>query len=352
MQNTRAFQARSFFFLISALAALVLAGCNTPAITNLTAPVLPPNPSNIYTITARIKPQASNVVADSTVAKLIIDGNAHKMTKLPDVPDIYEYEFQTPAGTPELRYYFLIEYQVSNLGILRSRTDYSPLQIASIVGRDARGLSANRGPAGARIAVVGRGFTSHDNVYFNDNLARSVYDSTNAISFFVPELPSNQNYTISIGDAPGRLVIGTFRIDPGAGGDSQQTAATSHATINYGAQPGVTTTTAAMPIAAPPVPASQSGELSVSPSEVKIRQSQTVILMFITPEKVSGAPMLIDVTTNIPESVIMPEVYVQPGSNVGKVTLEGGRPGTGHLYAKMPGSTNPLVIPVTIQPLN
>jgi hypothetical protein len=351
MQNNSTFQARSFFFLISALAALVLAGCSTPAITNLTAPALPPNPSNIYTITARIKPQASNVVAGSTVAKLIIDGNACKMTRLPDIPDVYEYEFQAPAGASELRYYFLIEYQVSNLGILRSRTDYSPLQVASIVGRDARGLSANRGPAGSRVAVIGRGFTSRDNVYFNDNLARSVYDSANAISFFVPDLPAGQNYTISIGDAPGKLVIGTFRIDPGAGGDPQQTAA-SYNTIDYNAQPAATTTTTAAPVVVAPVPVPQSGELSVSPGEVKVRQSQTVVLMFITPEKVSGAPMLIDVTTDIPESVIMPEVYVQPGSNVGKVTLEGGRPGSGHLYAKMPGSAKPLVIPVTIQPLN
>lgn len=346
MQNNSTFHARSFFLIISALAALVLAGCSTPAITNLTAPALPPNPSNIYTITARIKPQASNVIADSTTVKLIIDGNAYKMTKLPDVADVYEYEFQAPPGVTELPYYFLIEYQVSNVGILRSRTDYSPLQTTSIIGRDARGLTANRGPAGSRVAITGRGFTSSDNVYFDENLARSVFDSANSISFYVPDLPANQNYTVSIGNAPGKLIIGTFRIDPGAAGPQQTAGYAENAQpvpldYNTSAPPGATT-----------VQTAPKGELTVSPTEIKIRQSQTVTLMFVTPEKVIGAPMLIDVTTDIPESVIMPEVYVQPGSNIGKVILEGGRPGTGYLYAKMPGSPKPLVIPVTIQPLN
>ncbi|MDF9831801.1 hypothetical protein M2103_000005 [Ereboglobus sp. PH5-5] len=338
MQNNRTFHARSFFVIISALAVLVLAGCGTPSITNLTAPALPPNPSQIYTITARIKPQASNVVEGSTVAKIIIDGNAHKMTMIPDTPGIYEYEFQAPPGVTELRYYFLIEYQVSNIGILRSRTDYSPLQVATIVGRDAAGLSSNRGPAGSRIAITGRGFTSHDNVYFNDSLARSIYDSANSISFYVPDLPAEQNYTVSIGDVPGKLVIGTFRIDPGADSGAPATV------IPNDPQPAATT--------APAQTAQQGGALTVSPSEIKIRETQTLVLKFITPQVVQGAPMLIDVTTDIPESVIMPEVYVQPGSNVGSVTIKGGTPATGQLYAQMPGADKPLVIPVTIQPLN
>lgn len=343
MQNNRTFHARSFFLTIAALAALVLAGCNTPSITNLTAPALPPNPSNIYTITARIKPQASNVVADSTVAKIIIDGNAHVMARLPDMPNVYEYEFHAPAGVSELRYYFLIEYQVSHIGILRSRTDYSPLQVASIVGRDALGLSATRGPAGSRVAVTGRGFTSADNVYFNEHLARSVYDSTNSISFYVPELDAGQTYTVSIGDAPGKLVIGSFHIDASAGAASSTPVAYAPVAQEPAA---VQTQTVTATIGV------QNGELTVSPTEIKVRQGQTVVLKFITPQVVSGGPMLIDVTTDIPESVIMPEVYVKEGSNVGSVTVEGGTPATGHLYAKMPGAEKPLVIPVTIQSPN
>lgn len=347
MQNNRTFHARSFFLLVSALAALVLAGCSTPSITNMTAPSLTPNASNIYLITARIKPRASNVVPDSVVAKLIIDGNAYKMTKAPQLANVYEYEFQAPAGVTELRYYFLIEYQVSNVGLLRSRIDYSPLQVASIVGRDTLGLSASRGPAGARIAVTGRGFTSQDNVYFNETLVPSTYDSANSVSFQVPALPDNQNYTVSIGDAPGKLVIGTFRIDAAPSGAQQDVS-------GFHAAAPLTTTSMGAPAAAPDASAAaqQTGTLTVSPSEVKIRQSQTTTLMFMVPQKVTGSPMLIDVTTDIPKSVIMPEVFVHPGSNVGSVTLEGGEPGSGHLYAKMPGSDKPIVIPVTVQPLN
>src|SRR5690606_16231134 len=64
MQKTRFTRAKSIALALGAAAGLFfLAGCNV-GITNLTPAVLPENPSQIYTISTRVKPKAVNVVPD------------------------------------------------------------------------------------------------------------------------------------------------------------------------------------------------------------------------------------------------------------------------------------------------
>ena len=56
---------------------------------------------------------------------------------------------------------------------------------------------------------------------------------------------------------------------------------------------------------------------------------------------------LLDVTTDVPDSVIMPEVIVpQDGTKV-TVSVEGGRPGTGSLFLKGYGAGE-ITVPVTV----
>jgi hypothetical protein len=57
--------------------------------------------------------------------------------------------------------------------------------------------------------------------------------------------------------------------------------------------------------------------------------------------------LLVDVTTDIPESVIMPEVIIPQGSNTTTVSVEGGRPGTGSLFIRGPG-VRELTVPITV----
>ena len=57
--------------------------------------------------------------------------------------------------------------------------------------------------------------------------------------------------------------------------------------------------------------------------------------------------LLLDLTTDVPESVIMPEVIVPDGQNSVTVTVEGGRPGTGSLYLKG-YDTGEVTIPVSV----
>ncbi len=329
MQNTRFSHARRFFLGLGIIASLTLAGCKTTAVTNLTPGSLPANPSQIYTISARIKPTVSSFVAGTVLPSIVIDGQKYRMTKSNLGEDIFEFDYQLAAGRTELAYYFEYTYQVSNNGTLSSREGYSEVQRATIVGRYVLSLEVVRGPVGAKISILGRGFTPADVVYFDSTPVRTVFESANAISFYVPAVEPNRNYKVSIGGNLGQSPAGTFRVD-GIGGVSEG--------LNQGftASPALAATNAT------------GGALLVNPTALSLKQGQKVNLTFTTPVTASAGGLLIDITTDVPESVIMPEVIVPQGSNTVTISIEAGRPGTGSLFAKGPG-VRELVIPVKVQ---
>jgi hypothetical protein len=325
MQNTRFSQARRFFLGLGIIASLTLAGCKTTGVTNLTPGSLPANPSQIYTISARIKPTVSNFVAGSVTPSIVIDGQRYRMTKSPLGEDIFEFDYQLAPGRNEIAYYFEYTYNVSNGGILSSREGYTDIQRATIVGRYVLSLEVVRGPVGARVSILGRGFTPADVVYFDNTPVRTVFESPNAISFYVPAVEGNKNYKVSIGGALGQSAAGTFRVD-GVGG---------------GASDGLNQTFA-------PAAGASGGTLLVNPSALSLKQGQKVNLTFTTPVTAPAGGLLIDVTTDIAESVIMPEVIVPAGKNTVTIAIEAGRPGVGSLFCKGPG-VRELVIPVTVR---
>ncbi|MDR2675374.1 MAG: cell surface protein [Opitutaceae bacterium] len=330
MQTNRLSHARRFILGLGAALALAFTGCQSPVIMNFTRPAVPANPSQIYTISARIAPRAVGLVQGSVIPRIIIDGKSYAMTPSPVGQDLYDFEYQVPAGREELRYYFIVEYQVSRDGITRRREDYSALQTLKIIGRHALSLSASRGPVGARIGIYGRGFTVADTVTFDGDPVPTQIDSPTSVSFYVPGVPVNQNYTVAIGDS----VVGTFRVDAGG--------APAPAYRNPARQPA-----AATPGGAPAAGAASAG-FAVAPSTINIAEKEIITLTFTSPV-VLTARTLVDVTTDIPDSVIMPEVFIPGGGNSTSVTVEGGKPGAGYLYVRGPGSSKEIRIPVTVR---
>lgn len=177
------------------------------------------------------------------------------------------------------------------------------MQHAKIVRRYVLSLEVNRGPVGARVSVLGRGFNPSDTIYFDNVPARTVYESPNALSFFVPALDAGRNYRVMLGSAAGNSPVGTFRID----GTS----------------------------------------LSVSPSALTLRSGETQSLTFTVPNPAPPGGLLLDITTDVPESVIMPEVIVPAGATTVTVNVQGGQPGTGSLFLKG-YSDGELTIPITV----
>jgi hypothetical protein len=321
MQNNRLSHARRIFLGLSALLGLMLAGCQTPSITNLTPTSLPENPSQIYTISARINPKDSGYVQGTLLPSLVIDGQRLVLKKSTLGEDIYEIDYQVPAGRSELRYYFQINYQIQHAnGLTAPREDYTPLQVAQILSRYVLSIEANRGPVGSLVGILGRGFTPNDIVYFDETPVRTVFESSKSVGFYVPGLDANRNYRVSISSGSGQTPVGTFRIDGPVGSESTSTG-----------------------FSAP-----NAGALIVTPSIVALKKGEKSVITFTSPVTASAGGLLIDVTTDIPESVIMPEVVIPQGSNTTSITIEGGRPGTGHLFIKGPG-VKELTVPISVK---
>jgi len=303
MHTNRISLARKILLWLGVTLGLVLlTGCEF-TLTNLTPDTLPENPSQIYTLTLRAMQKATSVVPGSVDPHIIIDGQNFKMTKSSLGDDIYEFEYQLPAGREEMAYYYLVNFKVVANGHDLEREAYTDITHTKIVRRDVLALLANRGPVGARISVLGRGFTSQDVIYVDNTAARTVFESPNALSFFVPALDTNKNYKVTLGGATGNSPVGTFRIDP---------------------------TT-----------------LQVSPTSLALRTGETQVLTFTLPNAAPEGGLLLDITTDVPDAVIMPEVVVPAGQTTVSVNVQGGKAGAGSLFLKG-FSAGELTIPVSV----
>lgn len=296
--------ARQFFAgLFAVVALLMLSGCDMK-LTNMTTPTVAENPSQIYTLSLRVSGGSGNMVKGSISPSVVIGGQSLKMNKSALGEGFYELDFQLPPGQEEMAYYFLVQYKVNLNGYTETRQAYTNLQHSKVVRRYVLSLEVIRGPVGARVSVLGRGFTPQDVVYLDDVAARTVFDSPNCISFFVPQVPANHNYRVQLMNSAGGSPVGTFMVDGVAVG--------------------------------------------VSPSSLQLRSGETQILTFSLPMPATQGGLLLDITTDIPDSVIMPEVLVPAGQTSVSVPVQGGKKGNGILYLKGFGSGE-ITIPVTVE---
>ena len=305
MQNSLLSHPRKIITWLAAILSLaLLSGCETVTLTNLTPNSLPENPSSIYTITLRVTPSRSAAATPQNLTPfIVIDGQNYQMARSRLGENIFEYDYQLPAGRTEMAYYFLVKYQLEINGRLEPREAYSELTRATTVNRYVLSLEVNRGPVGARISVLGRGFSPQDVIYFDNIPTRTVYESPNSLSFYVPALDASRNYQIMLGSSSGNSPVGTFRID--------------------------------------------ASSLSVIPSALTLRSGETQVLTFTVANPAPAGGLLLDVTTDVPECVIMPEVVVPAGQTTLTVNVQGGKPGAGSLFLKGYGAGE-VTIPVTV----
>lgn len=304
MQNSRPTFLRKLFSCLGLLLALfLLAGCETVTLTNLTPTALPANPSQIYTITLRVTKNNSGVNLSGN-PRIVVDGQIYPMNASNLGDGIYDYDYHLPAGRSDFAYYFLVNYTDDLVGSpTEVRETYTALQHGYAANRYVLSLVTNRGLTGSRVGIVGRGFTPRDAVFFGSVPVRTLFESSNSLSFFVPALPPNQDYPVSIQGVNGSFNVGNFRIDP--------------------------------------------SNLSVAPASLSLQTggSQSLTFSVSTPAPAGG--LLIDITTDIPTSVIMPEVVIPAGQTSVTVNVQGGQPGKGSLFVGGSGSGQ-LTVPVTV----
>jgi hypothetical protein len=301
MQKTPFLHAsRIFSAIAAALVLLVLTGCNF-TITNLTPDTVPQNPSQIYTITASFRPTSSRILRESINPRIIIDGQSYKMTKSSVGTDIWEFEYQIPAGRASANYYFIADYRYEGQDGPGPEVN-TELQTLNIANRYVIRSEATRAPVGSRVSVLGAGFTPGDVVYFDQSPTRTVFESPSSLSFFVPAVEAGRAYKLSVKGSGLNLDVGTFRVDA----------------ISF----------------------------SVSPSALVLRQAEQQALTFTIPTAAPAGGLLVDVTTDVPASIIMPEVLVPAGQNSVTVPVQGGKPGVGSLFFK--SSVGDTAVSVTV----
>ena len=287
----------------AALALAALSGCANLALTNLTPSSLPENPSGIYTFTLRVTPKASSVVADSITPHIVVGAESHDMKRSDVSTEIFEYDYRLPPYQDGIGYYFLVDYHTTGGFGASAQQAYTPISHTAIVSRQVLSIEVNRGPVGARIGVLGRGFTPRDLIGFDGTAVRTVYESPTSLGFFVPPLTPGRTYKVTLSSSAGNSFVGTFRID--------------------------------------------SSDLTVDPAALALAPGQKQVLSFTVSHPAPAGGLLLDVTTDVPESVIMPEVVVPEGQITVAVTVEGGKPGAGSLFLKGYGSGE-VSVPVTV----
>lgn len=290
------------FLGAAATLALILGGCHAP-IVNMTSDSVAENPSRIYTITAKVKPNETEIVKGSLKVSIVIDGQIFAMSPSVLGDGIYEFDYHMPAGRTEATYYILSNYAAQRSNSVFPKEEYSELRTIKLVNRCVYTLEAVRGPIGSRIAIVGRGFTPQDVVYLDSVPARTVFESPNAVSFAVPAVPAGRAYAVTLNNGLTSQQVGSFRVD------------------------GLM--------------------LDVAPSAVSLRTGGRSSVTFSLGSPAPEGGLLIDVTTDIPASVIMPEVIIPAGASSATISVQGGQPGTGSLFITGVGEGE-TAIPVTV----
>ncbi|MFM8334365.1 MAG: IPT/TIG domain-containing protein [Opitutaceae bacterium] len=304
MHTTRISAARKILLqAVAALSLFLLAGCDNVTLTDLTPRSVAENPSQIYTFTLRVAKRSNTITGVSPT--IVVDGRSFPMRSGGVGEGLYEFEYQLPAGRDRVAYYFLVNFMIEGNNVQTPGEAYTQVETVQIVRRYVLSLEVNRGPVGARISVLGRGFTPQDRILFNDSPARTNFESANSLSFYVPALAPNANYQVSLSSAAGTSPVGTFRVD--------------------------------------------ASSISVAPAALTLRTGDRTTLTFTLPNPAPPGGTLLDVATDVPESIIMPEVIVPQGQTSISVTVEGGKPGAGTLYLKGFGAGE-ITVPVTISP--
>ena len=291
--------------LISSLFALVfLTGCDDIELNDLTPSAVPENPSGIYTITLEVDRVNSSVVRDSIEPSIVIDGQVYPMERSRLGGDLWEFEYRMPQGRRDASYYFQAEYGVQpRRGSIRERETASSMNSLRIVSRYALSLETHRAPVGTKVGVVGRGFRSSDEIVVGGLAAETIHHGPNSISFYVPMLEPGQTYPVQLVDGDRSMRAGALRVDE--------------------------------------------AQIRVTPSSLSLSEGQTRNIVFTIEQEAPPGGFRIPVTTDIPDSIVMPEVIVPAGERTVSIQVTGDRRDNGSLFVEAPGYEE-IEIPVRI----
>ena len=308
-------------YFIVILSLFFLNSCKQ-ALTNLTPKTVDENPSNIYTLTLQVNPENKSWDRSTIRVTVTIDGESFAMKRQPIKGYHYAFDYTLPPNRSSAKYYFSTYYQNSKAyrllenpgNLLRKesekikpqteRVEFSPLYDLKVSNRYIITLESKRGPVGSQIPVIGRGFNRSDQIVFDGDRIPTNYYSPNALSFTVPPKEANRSYTIYLESEYGNLSMDSFLVDPSV--------------------------------------------LQVLPNSLEYQTGEKGVIVFTIPFEAPSKGLSILVTTDIPKSIIMPEVLIPEGQRSTRVPIVADQAGTGYLYISALGFIEEK-IPLTVK---
>ncbi|MDR0740197.1 MAG: hypothetical protein LBF34_00605 [Puniceicoccales bacterium] len=288
------------FFVVGML---FLAGCDGENICNMTPSVMLQNQSNIYTLTMAIRGMDGDVSQKSIKPYIVVNGKKHEMKKHPDGNNVFVYDCYF-YGVGTILYYFEVVYGMSRNGSIREKVAKSKLFSATVTDKYIFALDANRGPVGVTVNVVGYGLTRADRVRFGKRVVPTNWLSAGAIEFVVPSVECDNEYEVYVLANRKELFAGTFFVD----------ASTLRCSTDF--------------------------------IRLANGESQRIVFMLDHPAPEEGVE--IEITTDIPDSIVMPEVHFMPGERTVSVNITGGEESAkGMLFVRAKGFSS-LEIPLEV----
>jgi hypothetical protein len=282
---------------------ILLAGCDGENICNMTPNVVPQNQSNIYTITAAIRGTDGDISQKSIKPYVVVNGEKHEMKKHPDGNNVFVHDYRF-SGIGVIPYYFEVVYEISRNGDMRKKTAKSDLFSTSVTDKYIFALDANRGPIGAPVNVIGYGLTRTDRVRFGGRVIPANWLSSAATQFVVPSVECNGEYEVYLLTKRKELFAGTFFVDEAM--------------------------------------------LRCSTDFIRLANGESRRLVFMLDCPAPDGGIEVEITTDIPDSIIMPEVHFMSGERTVSVNITGSEESAkGTLFVQAKGFLS-LEIPVEI----
>lgn len=270
---------------------LGLAGC-AQTLTNVTPKLAQRNPSNLYRFTTQCNLSESKVIPGTFKPILVIDGKEFPLVRDELTPSFYYYDHVLDANRTDAKYYFQLTYQQNNRGKVRSYIKKTELESFKISERCCFSLDNERAPVGSEVRVLGRGFNEGDRIVLGECEAQTSFLSDNVIAFQIPNVIPGKTYPVYSICNNEKNFVGNLLVD-----------------CNH---------------------------FTVTPDRIELMKGEKIDFT-VACNKPVNEDLYVNVTTDIPNSVIMPEVKIPSGSDQVTVTIEGGDAGEGHLYVSAQG---------------
>ena len=280
----------------------LLSGCGRQCVTNLTPQTAKRNPSNLYRFTVQCNVEPQKLVPETFKPLLVIDGQQFPLKQDADVGGLYYYDHELDATRTDAKYYFQVSYQQRRQGVVRNYVRKTPLASFSISGFGNLSLETERAPVGNEIRVLGSGFTANNRIRVGDYDAPTEFLSENVLSFRVPAVAVGKTYPVLVIIGEETHFVGNLLVD--------------------------------------------SGRFVAEPMEVSLHTGEKTDFT-LRANRPSPSDLYINITTDIPNSVIMPEVRLAAGETEATVSIEGGEPGKGRLYISAQGFDD-FTVPIEV----